>query len=211
MATITFSVLSDRARSGQGEFHGVASSYLSSLQPEDMLHVLVQSSNVHFHLPRDAGNEPIIMIAAGTGLAPFRGFIQERAELIKRKSSVAPALLYFGCREAGCDDLYSDELAEWENAGAVAVRRAYSRGPQASRKYVQDMLWECRDEFLELWENNAKLYVCGSRAISQGVEEVAICILREAAEKKGDECDESKIKKWWSGLRNSRYVVDTFD
>ena len=209
--TITYSILKEQAKSGQGTYYGVASSYLSSLQTGDPIHVAVRASNAHFHLPAQPEDEPIILIAAGTGIAPFRGFVQERAALINNQKTLAPAVLYYGCRGAERDDLYADEFAQWEAKGAVTVRRAYSRDTGAPYKYVQDVLAAHDDELRDLWKRNAKVYVCGSRAISQAVDKVAIQIKKDAAEKKGERPEEAAIKEWWEKLRNIRYVSDVFD
>ena len=66
--TLTYSIVDQPALSGQGRFVGVASSYLANLAPGDRLHVAVRSSHQAFHLPKDAKNVPVIMIAAGTGM-----------------------------------------------------------------------------------------------------------------------------------------------
>lgn len=209
-ATITYSMLAEKAKSGHGTYYGVATSYLSTLQPDDPIHVSVRPSNAHFHLPSEPEDEPLVLIAAGTGIAPFRGFIQERAELVGKKK-LAPAVLYYGCRSPKRDDLYAEELAKWEGMGVVTVRRAYSRAPNAEYKYVQDALWSHREELQDLWKNNAKIYVCGSRVVSQAVDKIALRVKRESAERKSEEFDEAKIKEWWDGLRNVRYVADVFD
>ncbi|RYC59007.1 hypothetical protein CHU98_g7216, partial [Xylaria longipes] len=80
--TLTFAVLEAPSKSGQGTHVGVASSYLDSLEPGDKLHVAVRQSHAAFHLPQNPENTPVICIAAGTGISPFRGFMQERAEMI---------------------------------------------------------------------------------------------------------------------------------
>ncbi|KAJ3457900.1 hypothetical protein MRS44_012009 [Fusarium solani] len=80
-ATLTYGVLDEPAFSGVGRHVGVASSYLSSLRPGDKVQVGVRSAAAGFHLPLEVNKTPIICIAAGTGLAPFRAFIQERAIL----------------------------------------------------------------------------------------------------------------------------------
>jgi cytochrome P450 / NADPH-cytochrome P450 reductase len=67
------------------------------------------------------------MAAAGAGIAPFRGFIQERAAQIAAGRKLAPASLFFGCRGLGVDDLYREKLDRWEGMGAGSVRRAMSR------------------------------------------------------------------------------------
>jgi len=65
--TLTYAVLDQPSLSGHGRFVGVASNYLSSLEPDERLHVSVRGSNQAFHLPTDPENVPVIMIAAGTG------------------------------------------------------------------------------------------------------------------------------------------------
>ncbi|PSN59760.1 cytochrome P450 [Corynespora cassiicola Philippines] len=211
--TLTYAVVDQPALSGQGRFVGVASSYLSSLAPGDKLHVSVRSSHQAFHLPKDSKNVPVIMIAAGTGLAPFRGFIQERAAQIAAGRPLAPALLFYGCRSPSTDLLYAPALARWEALGAVSVRSAFSRAPEESHncKYVQDRLYHDRAEVVELFEGGAKMFVCGGREVGKGVEEVCLRIARErAGEVRGEEVDEEKAREWFEGLRNTRFATDVF-
>ncbi|OTA99870.1 hypothetical protein M426DRAFT_67006 [Hypoxylon sp. CI-4A] len=212
--TLTFSVLEAPSKSGQGTYVGVASSYLASLAAGDKLHIAVRPSHAAFHLPQDVENTPIICVAAGTGLAPFRGFVQERAAMVAAGRKLAPALLIVGCREPGRDDLYADELQEWETAGAVTVKRAYSRKPEEAGgcKYVQDALRAAEDEVLKLWGEGAKLYICGSRAVGEGVKEVIVELAKkDKLSKEGREVTDEQVGKWWEGLRNTRYATDVFD
>ncbi|KAH9885920.1 cytochrome P450 [Xylariomycetidae sp. FL2044] len=211
--TLTFAVLEAPANSGEGYHHGVASSYLNSLAPGDKLHVKVRPSHQAFHLPQDVENTPIICIAAGTGLAPLRGFMQERAAMLGAGRKLAPALLFFGCRAPGRDDLYADELAKWEKSGAVTVRRAYSRAPEQAggAKYVQDALLAHSKEVVEVWDQGAKLFICGSRYVGEGVKEVAVKLHMKGQQKAGIECTEAEARAWWEDLRNARYATDVFD
>lgn len=130
--TLTYSVLHATHTSGAGEYVGVASNYLSKLSKGDRLHVSVRPSNQNFHLPTDAENTPVIMTCAGTGLAPFRGFVQERAAQVGSGRKLAPAILIIGCRSPENDELYREVFDKWEAMGAVKVFRAYSRKPEAS-------------------------------------------------------------------------------
>ncbi|KAI5855550.1 bifunctional P-450:NADPH-P450 reductase [Durotheca rogersii] len=213
IASVTFSLVSGRAKSGQGDHVGIASSFLGSLQAGDMLQVSVRPAHSAFHLPATPDKSPLILVAAGSGIAPFRGFIQERATMIKSGRKVAPAVLYHGCRSPGGDDLYADELKDWEQAGAVVVKRAFSKASEKSggSKYVQDVVWADRKYFLELWGKGALLYVCGSRKVSHGVEETVLRIQKDAAEEKGEDFNDEQAKKWWDEQRNVRHATDVFD
>ncbi|KAH7160568.1 hypothetical protein B0J13DRAFT_494237 [Dactylonectria estremocensis] len=87
--------------------------------------LVVRAPSTAFRLPREPKRTPIICIAAGTGIAPFHTFAQERAAMIAAgHKDLAPALLFFGCRNPEVDNLYRDELDEWERVGAMTVRRA---------------------------------------------------------------------------------------
>ncbi|KAK0637841.1 Bifunctional cytochrome P450/NADPH--P450 reductase [Lasiodiplodia hormozganensis] len=227
-ATLTYAVLDEPSLSTPGRRHiGAASTYLASLAPGDALSVSVRRAHAAFRLPADAAATPVVMVAAGAGVAPFRGFVQERAALMRATSAagkggengkgqkgkgkgLAPALLFFGCRGQG-DDLYRGEFDEWERQGVVRVFRAYSReagekGDAAGCKYVQDRVWRERGVVRELWEKGAKLYVCGRGVIGQEVGRVMRRVFVEAGVCKTEE----EAEKWWEGLRNERVAVDTF-
>ena len=213
-ATLTFSVLNQPSLSGQGAHIGVATSYLSSLQEHDTLHVAVRPSHPAFSMPASPESTPAIYIAAGSGLAPFRGFVQERAAMLSSgQRTLAPAVLFFGCRSPDQDDLYRAQLDEWEALGAVQVLRSYSRAAAAAGRadgcrHVDDVMWQQRARLMELWRQGAKIYVCGSRGVAEAVKEAIVKIKVEAD---GDEADEAATRKWFEGLRNIRYVMDVFD
>ncbi|OHW95197.1 cytochrome p450 [Colletotrichum incanum] len=213
IVTLTFSVLNEPSLSGQGPYVGVASSYLHSLVKGDTLHVAIRPSHAAFSLPTDAERTPIICVAAGTGLAPFRGFIQERAVMIAAGRTLAPALLFYGCRSPEHDDLYRSEFDRWESQGAVSVRRAFSRDADKSEgcKYVQDRIWRDREELVDLWKQGAKAYVCGSRRVAESAKEIMIKLKAEMDKEKGEETDADGLKGWFEALRNVRYVTDVFD
>lgn len=210
--TLTYSVLHQSHQSGVGEYVGVASNYLSELTPGDTLHVSVRPSNQAFHPPTDSENTPIIMIAAGAGLAPFRGFIQERAAQVGAGRNLAPALLFLGCRDPQKDELYRQEFDKWEAMGAVKVLRAYSKKPEASdgHKYVQDQILAQKTEVLELWDQGSKVYVCGSRNLEISVREVSKKLYVDRAKEKGKEMSEEAAESWFVELRNARFATDVF-
>ena len=87
--TLTVAVVDAPALSGAGRFQGVASSYLAHLQPGDRVSLAVRPSNARFHPPADP-RTPIVMICAGSGVAPFRGFLQDRAAQKQGGQEVGP-------------------------------------------------------------------------------------------------------------------------
>ncbi|KAF5575058.1 bifunctional P-450:NADPH-P450 reductase [Fusarium pseudocircinatum] len=168
-ATLTYSVLETPSLSGQGLYKGVASSFLASLKPDDRLQVCIRRSNIAFHLPLAPDTTPIICIAAGAGLAPFRGFIQQRSIQMKADRILAPALLILGCHSRD-DDLYREEFDAWEVEGAVVVKRAYSRDTKqtAGCKYVQDRVAEQEEYVRKLWKQGGKsTYVEVGKSVTQ--------------------------------------------
>merc|ERR1719447_1830949 len=87
-----------------------------------------------FRLP-NRPQTPVIMVGPGTGLAPFRGFIQERAWQKSQGKPVGPTVLYFGCRNKEQDYIYREELEAWEQDGLLTLHTAFSRD-QAEKRYV---------------------------------------------------------------------------
>ncbi len=158
--TLTVAVLEAPAWSGQGEFQGVTSTYLARSRPGSKVAVATRASNAAFHMP-ESPDTPMIMTCAGTGIAPFRGFLQERAIRVGEGATLGPALLFFGCEYPDVDFLYKDELTEWAQSGVVSVRPAFSRAPDGDVKYVQDRLWKDRADVMALMNQGAHIYVCG--------------------------------------------------
>lgn len=143
--TLTISVVDGPALCGrEGHFLGVASNYLANLRSGDQVQMAVRPSAAAFAPPADP-LIPIVMFCAGSGLAPMRGFIQERAVQKKSGRDVGQCLLFFGCRSPNQDFLYSDsDLAEWVKLGVVEVRPAFSQSEKDSEgcKHVQESV--CR-------------------------------------------------------------------
>ncbi|KAA3672286.1 NADPH-ferrihemoprotein reductase [Paragonimus westermani] len=181
---LTAVVVKEETPSGR-LFKGLTTSWFTSLPSKDadpesqnrslFIPIYLQTSS--FHLPRSR-NIPIIMIAAGTGLAPFRAFIQERAELNRIKGSTSAAmLLFFGCRRKS-DYLYADELESAQRSGLLELYVTFSRDSLDGRKsYVQDRMLQMADKIWHLLdESHAHLYICGS-AVAMA-RDVHACLLR---------------------------------
>jgi sulfite reductase (NADPH) flavoprotein alpha-component len=163
---------------------GVASTQVADrLEMGDTVPVYVQE-NPHFRLP--AGDVPIIMTGPGTGVAPFRAFLQER----EASAATGPSWLFFGERSLRSDFLYQTEWQQWLKDGVLSrLDVAFSRdGPE--KTYVQHrMLEQSRDLFAWL-EDGAHFYVCGDeKAMASDVHRTLIEIVereggrsREAAE-----------------------------
>lgn len=213
VASLTYAVLDQPSLSGQGRHIGVASSYLSHLSPGDIVHVAVKPSHQAFHLPAEAEKTPVIMVGAGTGLAPFRGFIQERAAQIGAGRKLAQAHLYIGYRHPDKDELYREEMTWFSKMGAVEIHHAFSQAPEHSNghKHVDDALRADKELLRQLWKDGARVYVCGSRGVGDAVKQIAIETRTAACREKGEDDSEEAAKKWFEEIRNERYSTDVFD
>lgn len=200
--TITVGVLSAPTQHG-GMYEGVASNFLAHCLPGMKVSMMVRSSS--FKLPADS-SKPMIMISAGTGIAPFRGFIQQRAALQQNDQVLGEALLFHGCRDPDQDFLYKEELEQWSQKGVVQLRPVFSRIENTNGvKYVQHRLWECRDEVGALLLKEAHIFVCGEGDhMAPDVKKVLIDIYKEVTS-----CTQEEAERRMSSMDN-RYSVDVF-
>lgn len=211
-ASLTYDVHDTGAWSGKGRrFYGAASTYLARQEPGEKVRCFTRATNVNFHLPLDP-TIPIIMVCAGSGLAPMRGFIQERATIQKaRNIKLGPAILYFGCRNYEYDFIYSDELRQWEADGVVSVRPCFSQTAPAgeSTQRVPDRMWTDRAELAELFgEKKGKIFVCGSASkLAKSTADVCKRIWLERNEGMRDE----HAQKWLDKVKEDRYVTDVYE
>ncbi|TNM40431.1 cytochrome P450 [Nocardioides albidus] len=205
--SITVAVVDAPAMSGNGRFQGMASSYLANCPPGTRVTVAVRTSHDLFHPPA-ALDVPMVMVCAGTGLAPFRGFLQERAVQARNGRTVATSLLFFGCDHPDVDLLYRDELAEWEAAGIVSVRPAYFKAPEGDVTFVQHRLWQDRADVADAFNRGANVYVCGDgRHMAPAVRETIVRIYQEATSASDDDA-----QAWADRIEQEagRYVSDVF-
>ncbi|MFJ8672454.1 bifunctional cytochrome P450/NADPH--P450 reductase [Streptomyces sp. NPDC093589] len=135
---------------------GTGSTHLHTLRPGDTILARVQPCREAFRLDA-ADDTPVIMIAAGTGLAPFRGAVADRVAA----GQSAPARLYFGCDDPDGDFLHAAEFAAAEAAGAISVRPVFSARPEHGHRFVQHRIAAEADEVWELLAAGARVYVCG--------------------------------------------------
>ena len=150
-------------------FEGVTGTYLQGLIVGDSIQVSVRpTAKKTFRLPADSEETPLLMFAAGTGLAPFRGFLEERALQINSGRKLAPALLFLGCRSETKDRLYAELLDRWVKESVVDVRYAFSKEQDASHEcaYVPERMILDAEEIVTLWRSGARAYVCGTRKFS---------------------------------------------
>jgi sulfite reductase (NADPH) flavoprotein alpha-component len=180
---------------------GVASTYLADrCRVGDKVRIYVKP-NRHFRLPEDSAR-PIVMIGAGTGVAPYRAFIEERVE----QGAKGKSWLVFGERNYTFDFLYQLEWQEHLASGALSrIDVAFSRD-QPEKIYVQQRLWEHRAELLKWIEDGTHIYVCGDeKGMGRDVDVMLTRILGEAAQ--GDEeAGRAKLKELAKAGRYQRDV-----
>lgn len=144
-----------RYQQGKKIRKGVCSTFLADRADNSSVPIFVQS-NKHFRVPADGG-APVIMIGPGTGVAPFRAFLQER----RARGDTGKNWLFFGEQHAASDFYYHQELQAQLHAGHLTrLSLAFSRD-QAQKIYVQDRMREAGDELWRWLEEGAYFYVCG--------------------------------------------------
>lgn len=188
---------------------GVATTWLRDMKPVDpekklLVPVFIRKSQ--FRLPTRT-QTPIIMIGPGTGLAPFRGFLQERALAKEEGKPVGETILYFGCRKRSEDYLYEQELEEFAKKGAVKLHLAFSRD-QAQKVYVTHKLNENAEEIWRvLGESNGHIYVCGdARSMAKDVHNIILKVVQE----KGKMSEQEAIAYVKKMEAQKRYSTDVW-
>jgi NADPH-ferrihemoprotein reductase len=154
-----------------------------------------------FRLPILPKN-PIIMIASGSGIAPFRGFLMERARIASIGREVGQSLLFFGSRSSQ-DSLYRDELKVLQEANVgMEVVTAFSRTEKNSKGgkcYVQDRIEEREEEVIMLlMEQSSYFYICGSAGMARDVAaRLGECMMKRLG------WNESELREWSEGMRRT--------
>ncbi len=155
---------------------GVASSLITDRRKAGgSLDVFVKP-NPHFRLPKDDA-APIIMVGAGTGIAPYRAFLQER----EATGAKGASWLVFGHRHFLYDFLYQLEIQDWLKSGVLGRLDLASSRDQPEKRYVQHVLWEQRDRLAAQLAEGATLYLCGdAKHMAHDVDTTLTRILAES-------------------------------
>lgn len=197
-AHLTVDVLRYRAH---GFDHlGAASGFLAALAEGGSVPVYIEP-NERFRVPLDASRD-ILMIGPGTGVAPFRGFVQERAET----GATGRNWLFFGARHFNTGFLYQTEWQDALQKGELhRLDLAFSRD-QAEKAYVQQRLHERGREVYDWLQNGAHLYVCGAIGMGKDVHAALLDIVREHGG-----ADAEAAAEYLSNLqREGRYARDVY-
>jgi cytochrome P450 / NADPH-cytochrome P450 reductase len=203
--SVTVAVVEGAAASGRGTYKGICSNYLAGRRASETIYATLRETKAGFRLPASP-EVPLIMIGPGTGLAPFRGFLQERAASKAKGAALGPAMLFFGCRHPEQDYLYADELKGFATDGIAELHAAFSRG-DGPKTYVQNLIAADKDRVWALIERGAIIYVCGDGSkMEPDVKATLVSIYREksGADAQAGQC-------WIDDLgANNRYVLDVW-
>ncbi|XP_028840368.1 NADPH--cytochrome P450 reductase isoform X2 [Denticeps clupeoides] len=189
---------------------GVATNWLKNKEVTDNGHkhtVPMYVRKSQFRLPFRASN-PVIMVSAGTGIAPFIGFIQERAWLKQQGKDVGETVLYYSCRHRNEDFLYQEELEAFERAGVLnELNVAFSRD-QEHKVYVQHLLKKNKEHLWRLIHmDNAHIYICGdARNMAREVQKA----FHEIAEEVGNLSHTQAVEYFKHLMKKGRYSQDVW-
>lgn len=181
---------------------GVASTFLADRLPLGATTGIFFHVAKHFRLPADR-TKPVIMVGPGTGIAPFRAFLEER------EATGAPGKnwLFFGDQRRATDFLYHDQIIEWVRNGVLTrLDTAFSRD-QEEKIYVQTRMLTAAAELWQWLEEGAHFYVCGdAKRMAKDVDEALHQIIASAGGKTADEAAAyvAAMKK------NKRYQRDVY-
>ncbi|MEZ6962470.1 MULTISPECIES: assimilatory sulfite reductase (NADPH) flavoprotein subunit [unclassified Aeromonas] len=181
---------------------GAASSYLADRLPEDAEVRVFVEHNDNFRLPANP-DTPVIMVGPGTGISPFRAFLQER----EAQGADGKNWLFFGNPHFTQDFLYQVEWQRYVKSGLLSkISLAFSRD-QANKIYVQDRLREAGLELYQWLEAGAHFYVCGdANHMAKDVQEALLDVIAEHGQKSREEAEE-----YLSELRRAkRYQRDVY-
>ena len=205
-ATLTVGTLDAPAWSGAGQYRGVASSYLMGVAPGQTVLGYVRRPNPPFAPPGDA-RLPMVLIGPGTGIAPLRGFLRDRAALARAGEAIGRSLLFYGCRHPDHDWFYREEMQEWAREGVADLHVAFSSLDGHPHRFVQDALRDAAEAVWSAIVQGAPIYVCGDgRFMAPAVRKTLIAICQD---KQG--VDHAAASAWLEALiQSGLYHQDVF-
>lgn len=182
---------------------GVASTFMADRVDVNETPVPVFVSSSHFGLPEDHLDRDIIMVGPGTGIAPFRAFVQERAG----RGGKGRDWVFFGDQHEATDFLYAEEWKDYLANGDVdRLDLAWSRD-QAEKVYVQDKMRESGAEMWSWLENGAIFYVCGdAKRMAKDVDKA----LHDIAAEHGNMSEEDAVTFVKQLKKDKRYQRDVY-
>jgi cytochrome P450/NADPH-cytochrome P450 reductase len=210
-ADIAVSAVAGAAFSGSGDYLGACSDTLANMAVGEPILARVRAVDSGFLPPQDL-QQPLIMIGPGTGVAPFRGFIQDRMFHHSQGKQLGEALLFFGCRHPDVDDLYADEFKAAHSAGVIECITAYSRLPESPYHYVQDAIVAHAEKIWALWQRGAVIYVCGdAQHMLNGVRQALEKIYTDCQAAENKSVTETQAKDWLRDMEvEGRFLIDAW-
>ncbi|MFN3201674.1 MAG: sulfite reductase subunit alpha [Bradymonadia bacterium] len=181
---------------------GVSSSFLGERCPPGSRVPVYLHRSPNFKITDD-DDAPIIMIGPGTGIAPFRAFLEER----EARGAQGYNWLFFGARHAHCDYLYQEQVERWYQSGLISrLDLAFSRD-QEHKIYVQDRILENGEDFWEWIDADAHIYICGDASrMAKDVHAALMKVIMTYG--RYSEGDAKALLKWMS--KNGRYLKDVY-
>ncbi|MEM6987859.1 MAG: sulfite reductase subunit alpha, partial [Pseudomonadota bacterium] len=199
---IHLTVAAVRWRNHDREHRGVASTWLSDHLHEGESGQIFLSPNKSFRLPTD-GDKPVIMVGPGTGIAPFRAFLQAR----QAGGAAGKNWLFFGDQHRECDFIYEDEIGDFCSNGTLTrLDLAFSRD-QEEKIYVQQRMRENGAALFAWLQEGAYFYVCGDATrMARDVDQA----LHDVVQRHGNLSEDDALEYVNQLRRDKRYLRDVY-
>eukprot|EP01124_Arcella_intermedia_P011110 TRINITY_DN17575_c0_g1_i2.p1 TRINITY_DN17575_c0_g1~~TRINITY_DN17575_c0_g1_i2.p1 ORF type:complete len:365 (+),score=83.53 TRINITY_DN17575_c0_g1_i2:129-1223(+) len=186
---------------------GLCSTYLASLSTGGSVNVLIKNNPVR--LP-DAVSSPVILIGAGTGLAPHRGYLLEKFHQFKMNPDQenGKIVLFFGCRTSKTDFLYNEEFSEMlANAPKFNFQLITAFSRENPKAYVQHKIWENRTLVWEMISQGAYISICGD---AKNMAKEVTQTLQNIIQQEGHQSPENAKKTIEELLSTGKYLQDVW-
>lgn len=191
-----------RYQSNERTHNGVCSTYLMDVAQVGDKVKCYFSPNKHFAVPDD-NDLPMIMVGPGTGIAPFRAFLEER----EARNAQGPNWLFFGDRNSATDYIYEDEIRAMQESGLLTrLDLAFSRD-QEEKVYVQDRMLQKGAELFAWLEQGGYFYICGDAyRMAKDVDQALHQLIAEHGQMSAEQANDyvAQLKK------QKRYVRDVY-